>query len=584
MDVWLNWLWNVTYGHGLDVIVITLSIMSVVYIYSRYNKHIETLIQDVPAALLLVNAKSGVLQLSNRSAMQILGIRQIGHAYFFPEHIPTKFILSELENYTSKQFQSHQLKWPVTSQSAVTLSLTGRKLLYRGQWVWLLYAFPHQASTRELRDQVYSLSIAKTALDSLSELIYVKDQEGNVIHSNRAYDSFWIGREAEGSREITGVIRGRASKRHWTTSPDGRSCLLETYQSLLMSPEGDQLGVLGISHDVTDWHNIQKSLSDETDKRKDTEVALAKRDTILQVILESSPDSIGIFDENMVYQACNEPFVKGLGLSNVDDLIGHRLEGLIPRSLFERFSDSDEQVLSEEIALRYVDKVEGSDGQEVWYDVVKSPFTEPKSGNKGVLVMSRDISERYLAEQKLADANRELERLSLIDGLTQVSNRRHFDSQLSLLWPIHVREQQPLAVLLCDIDFFKGYNDYYGHQKGDEALKLVAKAFKQVLTRSSDCVARYGGEEFAFILPNTTTDGANHIADKVHEQIRSLEIEHHASNVASYITVSIGLISILPSPEASMESIVAMADSALYQAKAENRNQTNIHPDSITSE
>ncbi|MGF1696745.1 diguanylate cyclase [Vibrio lamellibrachiae] len=581
MEVWLNWLWNVTDGHGLDVIIIALSIACVVIIYSRYNRYIETLVQDVPAALMVVNARSGELQLSNRLAMQLLGIRLIGRSSFFPKHIPNKFILNELESYTSDQFQSHQLQWPVTSQTSLPISLTGRKVTYRGQSVWLIYAFPKQASTRELQDQINSLSTAKTALDSLSELIFVKGLDGNMVFSNRSFDAFWLDRKEEGSKDIKGAIRGRASKRHWTTSPDGQGCLLETYQNLLMSPEGEQLGVLGISHDVTDWHNIQKNLSDEMEKRKDTEVALAKRDTILQVILESSPDSIGIFDENMVYQACNEPFVKDLGLTKVDDLIGRRLDELIPKQLYERFSDSDKRVLSEEISLRYVDKVMGSDGHERWYDVVKSPFREPTSGTNGVLVMSRDISERYLAEQKLAEANQELERLSLIDGLTQVSNRRHFDSQLSTLWSIHVREKQPMSVLLCDIDFFKGYNDFYGHQKGDEALKLVSNAFKSVLTRSSDCVARYGGEEFGFILPNTTTEGAYNVAEKVHAQVRALMIEHKASSVASHVTVSLGLVSILPSPTDSMESIVAMADSALYQAKSDGRNRTNIHVSSL---
>lgn len=212
-----------------------------------------------------------------------------------------------------------------------------------------------------------------------------------------------------------------------------------------------------------------------------------------------------------------------------------------------------------------------------WYDVVKSPFRDPASGTNGVLVMARDVSERYLAEQKLAEANQELERLSFIDGLTQIANRRRFDEQLDLLWHLHIREQRPLTIMLCDIDNFKGFNDLYGHQQGDEALIGVAQAFKRVITRSSDCVARYGGEEFAFILPNTTVDGAKVLAQRIHTEVESLAIPHQGSQVKPYVTVSIGFVTFVPQPSDSPDSMVALADSALYRAKAQGRNQTCLH-------
>ena len=313
------------------------------------------------------------------------------------------------------------------------------------------------------------------------------------------------------------------------------------------------------------------------EKRKDTEVALAQRDTILQNILESSPDSIGIFNENMVYQACNPPFVKALGIADVDELIGKRLQDVIPNETYARLSETDKKVLYEGKSLRYIDQVISSTGQCIWYDVVKSPFRDPASGTNGVLVMARDVSERYLAEQKLEEANQELERLSFVDGLTQISNRRRFDEQLETLWYLHIREQQPLSVMLCDIDYFKEYNDAYGHQSGDEALIKVAEVFRKVLTRSSDCVARYGGEEFGFILPNTTVEGALLVAEKVHEEVKSLALEHHSSKVSDLVTISIGLVSIIPQRLDHSDSIVALADSALYQAKADGRNQTCVH-------
>ena len=161
--------------------------------------------------------------------------------------------------------------------------------------------------------------------------------------------------------------------------------------------------------------------------------------------------------------------------------------------------------------------------------------------------------------------------------MTQISNRRRFDEQLSTLWPLHVRERQPLSIMLCDIDYFKGFNDFYGHQEGDEALMKVAGVFKAVLSRTSDCVARYGGEEFGFILPNTTAEGAQQVADKIHDEIASLALEHKASEVSTVLTVSIGLVTMIPQPYDNSESLIALADSALYQAKANGRNQTCVH-------
>ena len=108
---------------------------------------------------------------------------------------------------------------------------------------------------------------------------------------------------------------------------------------------------------------------------------------------------------------------------------------------------------------------------------MKSPFRDPVSGTFGVLVMARDVSERYLVEKQLEAANEELEKLSFIDSLTQICNRRRFDERLETLWFLHIREQAPLCVMLCDVDYFKGYNDEYGHQMGDEALIKVAEIF-----------------------------------------------------------------------------------------------------------
>lgn len=553
------------------------------YLYRRQQRHLVLLMASSPAALLLFQAQKGELMFANLAAYSLFGIRRVGKNFFFPPHLSSEqlqLLLNTIANCAEKRIAA-VIEWPMPGSASHHIELSARATHYRGRKVWLVNAVVYHHSAFEQQHELNSLSIAKTALDSLSELIYVKDLSGQRIATNRAFDQFWLGREEEGSEVFSGIMKGRASQQRWTTTPDGRSCLLETYQSVLMSPRGDHLGVLGISHDVTDWHNIQRNLRDEMEKRKDTEVALAQRDTILQSILDASPDSIGIFNENMVYQACNRPFIDALGLSDVSELIGKRLQDVVPESVYARLSESDSQVLKSGQSLRYLDKVDYSNGRQVWYDVVKSPFRDPISGTRGVLIMARDVSERYLSEQKLEAANQELERLSYLDSLTQVANRRRFDAQLQTLWHLHAREKRPLSVMLCDVDYFKGYNDSYGHLQGDDILRMVAQAFNDVINRSSDCVARYGGEEFAIILPNTALAGAQLVAQRIHGRIAELALPHQSSAVSPYVTVSIGVVTCTPQADDSPEIMLAWADSALCQAKANGRNQTCVHPVSL---
>jgi diguanylate cyclase (GGDEF)-like protein len=177
-------------------------------------------------------------------------------------------------------------------------------------------------------------------------------------------------------------------------------------------------------------------------------------------------------------------------------------------------------------------------------------------------------------EIELTIANQELEKQINIDGLTQIANRRCFDARLDQEWWRHCRDLQPIALILFDVDYFKRYNDRYGHQLGDDCLTKIAAAVDLVMRRPADLVARYGGEEFVVILPNTNADGAMVIADRIHAAIASLNIAHQNSDVTKSITVSIGVASMLASPERSPYILINQADQALYYAKKQGRNQS----------
>ncbi len=189
-----------------------------------------------------------------------------------------------------------------------------------------------------------------------------------------------------------------------------------------------------------------------------------------------------------------------------------------------------------------------------------------------------DISETIHAENALKDANAKLTLLSVQDGLTKIPNRRKFDDFLSSEWARHKRDQVELSVIICDIDFFKFYNDTYGHQEGDDCLIKVAKAIKNAVFRPADLAARYGGEEFSVVLPNTDGKGALKVAENLNRCIEDLKIQHKSSKVAKHVTLSVGASSTIPNSNTSFEELLLRADEALYEAKETGRNRAIYKP------
>ncbi len=178
------------------------------------------------------------------------------------------------------------------------------------------------------------------------------------------------------------------------------------------------------------------------------------------------------------------------------------------------------------------------------------------------------------AEAKtLEQTNQQLYRLSSIDGLTGVANRRSFDEFLHHEWRRSLRESTPLSVIMADIDFFKAFNDSLGHQAGDECLKAVAGIISDGLKRPGDIVARYGGEEFVVVLPGTDAPGALDVAEILRAAVESLSLEHPSSAIGRYATISLGVASLIPDDEKTPENLVHQADQALYAAKNGGRNQ-----------
>lgn len=193
-------------------------------------------------------------------------------------------------------------------------------------------------------------------------------------------------------------------------------------------------------------------------------------------------------------------------------------------------------------------------------------------------LLQRDAAYRALrvSQQQLLDTNLVLQRLMNSDGLTGLSNRRHFDEYLELEWRRAMRDQTQLSLLMIDVDFFKTYNDSFGHVEGDEALRKVAAAIREASSRPSDLPARYGGEEFALVLPNTSPGGARLLAEKLRMAVAALKIPHIAPAEGSSLTISIGLSTMTPQQSSDCRLLIMAADKGLYMAKNNGRNQVGI--------
>lgn len=172
---------------------------------------------------------------------------------------------------------------------------------------------------------------------------------------------------------------------------------------------------------------------------------------------------------------------------------------------------------------------------------------------------------------QLNEANQELQRLSMTDGLTGIANRRLFDDLLVREWRRCMRLKKPLSVIMVDVDFFKSYNDTYGHQAGDDCLKVIAREVSHATPRAGDLAARYGGEEFVLVLGETDEDGARWVANRICQHVIGLKMMHESSS-HDYVTVSCGVSCVLPTSGLSAEKLLKSADSALYLAKEQGRN------------
>lgn len=253
------------------------------------------------------------------------------------------------------------------------------------------------------------------------------------------------------------------------------------------------------------------------------------------------------------------------------DMVDGRTHVAIRAALHNNFASLLSQTLNKAPFPLYVNRGDATAGVRMQQAVHVMPL-EVESMPRHCMVQISDVSMAVSREKKLRELASELESQTLVDGLTGIANRRRFDLHLDDEFRRAKRQDSPLSLVMIDVDYFKDYNDNYGHQRGDDCLVQLAGALSRVLNRARDLAARYGGEEFTVILPDTNEDGALQIAEAMRAEVEALQIEHAYSGVANYVTVSLGISTLVPDHTSKTGSLIHAADRALYQAKRSGRN------------
>ncbi len=346
-------------------------------------------------------------------------------------------------------------------------------------------------------------------------------------------------------------------------------------------PGGDELGLLARSFD-----EMAEALDDKEQERKKAEQELVESEMKFKSFTEQALVGAYLLQDG-VFKYVNPRFAEMFGYTVEECLKDMPFENLV---FTEDLPNVQEQIrkriTGETEFIHYTFRGRKKDGKIFDIEIYGSlSIYKGRIAAAGTLL---DVTKSKRADRLIEELIRRLEvekdhalKSARIDGLTGIMNRRYFDDSLRREFFQLRRNSMPLSLILMDIDYFKKYNDRYGHIAGDECLRTVAVALQNVVKRPSDVLARYGGEEFVAILPDTLEDGAKRVGEQLRKAIEGLAIPHDCSGTAPYVTISLGVTTVWPSRKDSPEQLLEMADGALYRAKKKGRNRLEIASDEV---
>ncbi len=373
--------------------------------------------------------------------------------------------------------------------------------------------------------------------------------------------------------QVVGAIwYERTSAYHWTDLAKSTALSIALLAATVIDTQQQQ--VLSVS-----LANYTRQLKRETIEREQADLAWQESQRFIQGIIDASTnilyvdsfaDGSNFYISRWIKNVLGyEPYeVQKLGPQYLEQLVHADEKKHMAAERAKLAAINDGEVVENEYRFRH------RQGNWRWLLCRETVFQRDREGQPTqVFGTATDITKRKHAEVALHEFNRELERLANMDGLTKVANRRSFDKYLEQEWKNVGSGRSSLSLILCDIDYFKNYNDTYGHQAGDLCLMQVAQAIERAVKRSSDQVSRYGGEEFAVVLPNTSLAGVEQVAIEIQREIQQLNIPHSRSEVSECITLSLGISAVSCTQNKHAAMLVAAADQGLYQAKYEGRNR-----------
>ena len=307
-------------------------------------------------------------------------------------------------------------------------------------------------------------------------------------------------------------------------------------------------------------------------KRASAVEALRRSEDDLSTILKSIGEGIVKFDSSFTIHLVNEEFCNIFGYSE-DELLGEELSIILSGEKSKANKDGQWHGSGANPAALPGKRVERKglhkDGR-VFPVELRTDKLTATAGEQFYTCVIRNITARKELLNRLRD-------LSYFDELTSIGNRRSHDKNLITEWNRAKRRRTPISIIMVDIDYFKDYNDNYGHAAGDDCLRRVAQALQSIIVRAGDSIARYGGEEFVVILPGSNLGSAKYLAELMRRKIESLQIEHASSTVSEHVTISLGVASAIPTDDGYPEALLSTADDALYKAKNNGRNCVEEH-------
>ncbi|KAB3527451.1 PAS domain S-box protein [Alkaliphilus serpentinus] len=390
------------------------------------------------------------------------------------------------------------------------------------------------------------------------ELLGYQDDELQVVHAYVHPED-----AAKDEENFKKLLRGnidsyRIEKRYY--KKNGGILYGDVVITMIPETDNEQPYVIGMVNDITSM--------------KIAEQRLIRSENRFRSLVNSMNDIVYTLDKDQKHTAIYGKWLDddNLGMQN---FIGKTSRDIFGEEASKIHEEANIKALNGEYVV-YDWSLENNGGKK-HYQTSLSPIRNSKDNIIGVVGVGRDITKQKKLEKELMEANANLKSMSLIDGLTNIPNRRAFDEGFEKEWNRSIRNSTNLALLLLDIDCFKFFNDTYGHLQGDECLKLIASTLRESISRSGDIVARYGGEEFAIILPETSNKGAMFVAEQIRIRVEDLKIPNTASKVKPYVTVSIGVASVIASSFLKSEDLIKNADKALYNAKESGRNKVELY-------